>query len=91
MDVDDVDKHVCRVVTSIALCFPVLFSAADLFEPRRSMYNRIAIASTGNLKKLTEQVEKMKFDKQRPEYVVEHMEEDDPDAPAVFPKWALLE
>lgn len=27
----------------------------------------------------------------RPEYIVEHMEEDDPDAPAVFPRWALLE
>ncbi len=27
----------------------------------------------------------------RPEYVIEHMEEDDPDAPAVFPHWALLE
>ncbi|PWN54330.1 hypothetical protein IE53DRAFT_383109 [Violaceomyces palustris] len=28
---------------------------------------------------------------QRPQYVIEHMEEDDPDAPSVFPKWALLE
>lgn len=27
----------------------------------------------------------------RPEYVIEHMEEDDPDAPSVFPEWALLE
>lgn len=27
----------------------------------------------------------------RPEYVIEHMEEDDPDAPSVFPSWALLE
>lgn len=27
----------------------------------------------------------------RPQYVIEHMEEDDPDAPAVFPRWALLE
>lgn len=29
--------------------------------------------------------------RRRPEYVIEHMEEDDPDAPAVFPEWALLE
>lgn len=28
---------------------------------------------------------------QRPEYVIEHMEEDDPDSPCVFPQWALLE
>lgn len=27
----------------------------------------------------------------RPQYVIEHMEEDDPDAPSVFPEWALLE
>lgn len=27
----------------------------------------------------------------RPQYVIEHMEEDDPDAPSVFPSWALLE
>lgn len=27
----------------------------------------------------------------RPEYVIEHMEEDDPDSPCVFPQWALLE
>ncbi|SAM86424.1 uncharacterized protein UBRO_08995 [Ustilago bromivora] len=27
----------------------------------------------------------------RPQYVIEHMEEDDPDAPSVFPQWALLE
>lgn len=27
----------------------------------------------------------------RPQYIVEHMEEDDPDAPSVFPRWALLE
>ncbi|KAK0524289.1 hypothetical protein OC842_005880 [Tilletia horrida] len=27
----------------------------------------------------------------RPEYFVEHMEEDDPDAPDVFPQWALLD
>ena len=27
----------------------------------------------------------------RPEYVVEHMEEEEPDAPARFPPWALLE
>ena len=28
---------------------------------------------------------------QRPEYIIEHMEEDEPDAPAHFPPWALLE
>lgn len=27
----------------------------------------------------------------RPQYVIEHMEEDDPEAPSVFPQWALLE
>lgn len=27
----------------------------------------------------------------RPEYIIEHMEEDEPDAPAHFPPWALLE
>ncbi|KAJ9477259.1 Protein arginine N-methyltransferase SFM1 [Pseudozyma hubeiensis] len=27
----------------------------------------------------------------RPQYVIEHMEEDDPSAPSVFPHWALLE
>lgn len=27
----------------------------------------------------------------RPQYVIEHMEEDDPSAPSVFPAWALLE
>ncbi|KAE8234154.1 hypothetical protein CF326_g802 [Tilletia indica] len=27
----------------------------------------------------------------RPEYFIEHMEEDDPDAPDVFPQWALLD
>lgn len=27
----------------------------------------------------------------RPHYVIEHMEEDDPDAPSKFPRWALLE
>ena len=27
----------------------------------------------------------------RPQYVIEHMEEDDPEAPATFPQWALLE
>lgn len=27
----------------------------------------------------------------RPQYVIEHMEEDDPTAPSVFPEWALLE
>ncbi|WFC97442.1 hypothetical protein MYAM1_000155 [Malassezia yamatoensis] len=27
----------------------------------------------------------------RPEYIIEHMEEEEPDAPAKFPPWALLE
>ncbi|PKI83598.1 hypothetical protein MVES1_002827 [Malassezia vespertilionis] len=27
----------------------------------------------------------------RPEYIIEHMEEEEPDAPANFPPWALLE
>ena len=27
----------------------------------------------------------------RPEYIIEHMEEDEPGAPAHFPPWALLE
>ena len=27
----------------------------------------------------------------RPQYIIEHMEEDDPDAPSRFPHWALLE
>ncbi|TKY86925.1 hypothetical protein EX895_004213 [Sporisorium graminicola] len=27
----------------------------------------------------------------RPQYVIEHMEEDDPEAPSKFPQWALLE
>ncbi|KDN52075.1 hypothetical protein K437DRAFT_254629 [Tilletiaria anomala UBC 951] len=27
----------------------------------------------------------------RPQYIIEHMEEDDPDAPSTFPQWALLE
>ncbi|CDS02091.1 hypothetical protein, partial [Sporisorium scitamineum] len=27
----------------------------------------------------------------RPQYVIEHMEEDDPSVPSKFPQWALLE
>ncbi len=27
----------------------------------------------------------------RPQYIIEHMEEDDPEAPSKFPQWALLE
>lgn len=33
----------------------------------------------------------MRSSAKRPEYVIEHMEEEDPDAPSVFPEWALLE
>ena len=29
--------------------------------------------------------------RRRPQYVIEHMEEDDPSAPSKFPRWALLE
>lgn len=91
-DEDEWDKDECWVENKEDCFLSLSFFPAAFAHPstRSILHSNSALKSS--IKYQTNRTSKMTtLANKRPEYVVEHMEEDDPDAPAVFPKWALLE